>query len=798
MYDHQSIEKKWQKRWLEEKTFRCDTSDFSKPKYYVLDMFPYPSGNGLHVGHPEGYTATDIIARKKRMEGYNVLHPMGWDAFGLPAEQFALQTGHHPAEFTKKNINHFREQIQSLGFSYDWDREISTADPSYYKWTQWIFTQLYKKGLAYVDEIPVNWCPELKTVLANEEVIDGKSERGGYPVIRKPMRQWVLKITAYAERLLKDLDEVDWPTSTKEMQRNWIGKSQGANVIFKIDGHDKEFTVFTTRCDTLFGATYCVMAPEHPFVSDITTPEQKETVEAYQKLCQTKSDLERTDLNKDKTGVFTGAYAINPVNGKKVPIWISDYVLASYGTGAIMAVPAHDTRDYEFAKKFGIEIIPVLEGGNIEEEAFTGDGVHINSQWLNDLNKEEAIAKMIQWLEENKVGEAKVTYKLRDWLFSRQRYWGEPIPIVHMEDGTMRTVDVDELPLELPATTNFKPSDTGESPLAHCTDWLSVEIDGVKGTRETNTMPQWAGSCWYYIRYIDPKNDKVIGDPKLLEHWLPVDLYVGGAEHAVLHLLYARFWHKVLYDCGVVKSKEPFQKLFHQGMILGSNGEKMSKSRGNVINPDEIVASHGADALRVYEMFMGPLEAALPWSTTGLDGTRKWLERVNRFYTEVAEFTEENDHRLDRVYHATVKKVTNDIDTLNFNTAISQMMIFINECYKTKTIYRPYAIGFLKMFACFAPHLGEELWATTFDQKDSITYKPWPTYDEAMLVDKTVTIVVQVNGKVRGKFEAAADAEEAKIQEQALQLENVQHQLEGKTVRKVIVVKGKVVNIVAN
>lgn len=798
MYDHQSIEKKWQKRWLEEKTFRCDTSDFSKPKYYVLDMFPYPSGNGLHVGHPEGYTATDIIARKKRMEGYNVLHPMGWDAFGLPAEQFALQTGHHPAEFAKKNINHFREQIQSLGFSYDWDREISTADPSYYKWTQWIFTQLYKKGLAYVDEIPVNWCPELKTVLANEEVIDGKSERGGYPVIRKPMRQWVLKITAYAERLLKDLDEVDWPTSTKEMQRNWIGKSQGANVIFKIDGHDKEFTVFTTRCDTLFGATYCVMAPEHPFVSDITTPEQKETVEAYQKLCQTKSDLERTDLNKDKTGVFTGAYAINPVNGKKVPIWISDYVLASYGTGAIMAVPAHDTRDYEFAKKFGIEIIPVLEGGNIEEEAFTGDGVHINSQWLNDLNKEEAIAKMIQWLEENKVGEAKVTYKLRDWLFSRQRYWGEPIPIVHMEDGTMRTVDVDELPLELPATTNFKPSDTGESPLAHCTDWLSVEIDGVKGTRETNTMPQWAGSCWYYIRYIDPKNDKAIGDPKLLEHWLPVDLYVGGAEHAVLHLLYARFWHKVLYDCGVVKSKEPFQKLFHQGMILGSNGEKMSKSRGNVINPDEIVASHGADALRVYEMFMGPLEAALPWSTTGLDGTRKWLERVNRFYTEVAEFTEENDHRLDRVYHATVKKVTNDIDTLNFNTAISQMMIFINECYKTKTIYRPYAIGFLKMFACFAPHLGEELWATIFDQKDSITYKPWPTYDEAMLVDKTVTIVVQVNGKVRGKFEAAADAQEAKIQEQALQLENVQHQLEGKTVRKVIVVKGKVVNIVAN
>ena len=798
MYDHQSIEKKWQKRWLDEKTFACDTSDFSKPKYYVLDMFPYPSGNGLHVGHPEGYTATDIIARKKRMEGYNVLHPMGWDAFGLPAEQFAIQTGHHPAEFTKQNIDHFRDQIQSLGFSYDWDREISTCDPSYYKWTQWIFTQLYKKGLAYVDEIPVNWCPELKTVLANEEVIDGKSERGGYPVIRKPMRQWVLKITAYAERLLKDLDEVDWPTSTKEMQRNWIGRSQGADVIFKIDGHDKEFTVFTTRCDTLFGATYCVMSPEHPFVDEITTPEQKEAVEAYQKICQTKSDLERTDLNKDKTGVFTGAYAINPVNQKKVPIWISDYVLASYGTGAIMAVPAHDTRDYEFAKKFGLDIIPVLQGGDIEKEAFTEDGVHINSEWLDGLNKEEAIAKMIAWLEEHHVGQAKVTYKLRDWLFSRQRYWGEPIPVIHMEDGTMRTVELDELPLELPATTNFKPSDTGESPLAHCEDWLHVEIDGVKGIRETNTMPQWAGSCWYYIRYIDPKNEKAIGDPKLLEHWLPVDLYVGGAEHAVLHLLYARFWHKVLYDCGVVKSKEPFQKLFHQGMILGSNGEKMSKSRGNVINPDEIVASHGADALRVYEMFMGPLEAALPWSTTGLDGTRNWLERVNRFYTEVASITDENDHALDRVYHQTVKKVSHDIDTLNFNTAISQMMIFMNECYKQNTIYVEYAKGFLKMFSCFAPHLGEELWSSIFHQEASIAYEAWPTYDEAMLVDKTVTIVVQVNGKVRAKFEADANASEEQIQKMAMEQENVQHQIEGKTVRKVIVVKGKIVNIVAN
>ena len=573
-YQHQKVEKKWQTYWKENKTFACDTHDFSKPKFYVLDMFPYPSGNGLHVGHPEGYTATDILARMKRMQGYNVLHPMGWDAFGLPAEQFAIQTGNHPAEFTKKNVDHFREQIQSLGFSYDWDREISTTDPDYYKWTQWIFLQLYKKGLAYVDEIPVNWCPELGTVLANEEVIDGKSERGGYPVIRKPMRQWVLKITEYAERLLEDLELCDWPQSTKEMQINWIGKSQGANVIFKIKNTDKEFTVFTTRCDTLFGATYCVMAPEHPYVDEITTAAQKEQIAAYKKTCASKSDLERTELNKEKTGVFTGAYAINPVNGKEVPIWISDYVLASYGTGAIMAVPAHDTRDYEFAKKFNIEIIPVLEGGDISKEAFTEDGVHVNSAFLNGMGKQEAIDTMIKWLEEHHCGCAKTTYKLRDWLFSRQRYWGEPIPIIHMEDGTTRTVDIDELPLELPETKIFKPNANGESPLAHCEDWLNVEIDGVKGKRETNTMPQWAGSCWYYLRYIDPKNHEAIADEKLLEHWLPVDLYVGGAEHAVLHLLYARFWHKVLYDCGVVKTKEPFQKLFHQGMILEENNKK--------------------------------------------------------------------------------------------------------------------------------------------------------------------------------------------------------------------------------
>ena len=797
-YNHQEVEKKWQSYWLNNKTFACDAWDFDKPKCYVLDMFPYPSGNGLHVGHPEGYTATDIVCRMKRMQGHNVLHPMGWDAFGLPAEQFAITTGNHPAQFTKMNIDHFREQIRALGFSYDWDREISTTDPNYYKWTQWIFLKLYDKGLAYVDEIPVNWCPELGTVLANEEVIDGKSERGGFPVIRKPMRQWVLKITEYAERLLEDLELCDWPTSTKEMQINWIGKSKGANVIFKIKDTSKEFTVFTTRCDTLFGATYCVMAPEHPYVDEITTKEQKEAVEAYKKSCATKSDLERTELNKEKTGVFTGAYAINPVNGKEVPIWISDYVLASYGTGAIMAVPAHDTRDWEFAKKFDIAIIPVLEGGDVTKEAYTEDGVHINSEFLDGMGKQEAIDTMIAWLQEHNCGCAKTTYKLRDWLFSRQRYWGEPIPIIHMEDGTTRTVDIDELPLELPETKNFKPSGSGESPLAHCEDWLNVEIDGVKGKRETNTMPQWAGSCWYYLRYIDPKNNDAIAAEELLKHWLPVDLYVGGAEHAVLQLLYARFWHKVLYDCGVVPTKEPFQRLFHQGMILGENNEKMSKSRGNVVNPDDIVESHGADALRVYEMFMGPLEAALPWSTTGLDGARRWLDRVWRLYTEYDKFTETNDGKLDKVYHATVKKVTNDVETLNLNTAISQMMIFINECYKAESIYVEYAKGFAKMFACFAPHMGEEIWSRVFGGNGTITYEPWPVYDESKLIEDEIEVIVQVNGKLRGKFTTAAASDEEALKKQALEISAVAAQIEGKTVRKIIVVKGKVVNIVAN
>ena len=797
MYDHQQIEKKWQKYWEDNKTFKTDGYDFSRPKYYVLDMFPYPSGQGLHVGHPEGYTATDVVARMKRQQGFNVLHPMGFDSFGLPAEQYALKTGHHPGEFTYKNIDHFRDQIKSLGFSYDWDREIRTCDPEYYKWTQWIFLQMYNRGLAYEAEMPVNWCPKLGAVLANEEVIDGKSEIGGYPVVRKMMKQWVLRITAYAEQLLADLDTVDWPESTKEMQRNWIGKSTGAEVVFKIKDTDREFTVFTTRCDTLFGATYCVMSPEHPFVNEITTAEHKAEVEAYQKECAKKSDLERTDLNKDKTGVFTGAYAINPVNRKALPIWISDYVLSTYGTGAIMAVPAHDERDFAFAKKFHLPIIAVLDGGDVEEAAWTQDGLHINSEWLNGLNKQEAISAMIAWLEEHHCGKAKVQYKLRDWLFSRQRYWGEPIPIIHMEDGTTRTVELDDLPLELPATTNYQPSEDGESPLANCTDWINVEIDGVKGRRETNTMPQWAGSCWYYIRYLDPHNSEALADKKLMDHWLPVDLYIGGAEHAVLHLLYARFWHKVLYDCGVVSCKEPFQKLFHQGMILGENGVKMSKSLGNVVNPDELVASHGADALRVYEMFMGPLEASLPWSAKGMDGARKWLERVYRLCMDDTMITDEATPALDYSYNVMVKKCTNDIENLRFNTAISQMMIFINDCYKEKKVNRGMMEHFVQILSCFAPHIGEELYSHLTGKEGTIAYAPWPSYDEAKTKLARVTIAVQVNGKMRGRFECVKDADAEDVKAQALALDSVKGQIEGKEIRKIIVVPNKIVNIVA-
>lgn len=795
MKNHSSIEKKWQKFWEDNETFKCDVYDFNKPKAYILDMFPYPSGNGLHVGHPEGYTATDILSRMKRMQGFNVLHPMGWDAFGLPAEQHALNTGNHPAEFTKKNIQTFKNQIKSLGLSYDWSKELSTTDPDYYKWTQWIFLKLYDRGLAYVDEIPVNWCPELGAVLANEEVIDGKSERGNFPVFRVPMRQWVLRITQYAERLLEDLDLVDWPISTKEMQINWIGKSVGANVHFKVKDFAKEFTVFTTRCDTLFGATYCVLSPEHPFVLEITSPEKLEDVKLYIEKCSTKSDLERTELNKEKTGVFTGAYAINPVNQKEIPIWISDYVLVSYGTGAIMAVPAHDERDYAFAKKFDLDIIPVLEGGQVDVEAFLGDGQHINSSFLDGLNKEDAIQSMLEWLKKMGKGEAKTSYKLRDWIFSRQRYWGEPIPVILMSDGTQRTVDIDELPLELPLINNYKPADTGESPLANAGSWLEVEVDGIKGVRETNTMPQWAGSCWYYLRYLDPKNDTAIADFELMKHWLPVDLYVGGAEHAVLHLLYSRFWHKVLYDCGVVPTKEPFGKLFHQGMILGENGEKMSKSRGNVINPDDILVTHGADALRVYEMFMGPLEATLPWSNSGLDGTKKWIERVERCFLELNKLSDVNDHSLDKVYHATVKKVTHDIETLNFNTAVSQMMIFINECYKVESIYKDYALGFIKMFNCFAPHMGEELWFELSGQ-EGISYSPWPSYDESYLIEDEIEMVFQINGKIKAKAMVPFNSDQKYVEEIAKQIELLQSALKGQTIRKVIHVKNKLLNIV--
>jgi len=807
VYNHRVIEKKWQKYWDENKTFKT-LDDHTKEKFYALDMFPYPSGAGLHVGHPEGYTATDILSRYKRANGYNVLHPMGWDAFGLPAEQYALDTGNDPRDFTKTNIDTFRRQIKELGFSYDWDREVNTTDPNYYKWTQWIFKKLYEKGLAYVDEVPVNWCPALGTVLSNEEVIDGKSERGGHPVERRPMRQWVLKITDYAEKLLADLDILDWPESLKAMQRNWIGKSVGAEIDFKIEGTDKVFTVFTTRADTVFGVSYCVLAPEHKLVEEIVTEGQKAAVEEYLDIVKRKSDLERTDLNKDKTGVFTGAYAINPVNGEKVELWIADYVLASYGTGAVMAVPAHDERDYEFATKFNLPIKTVIEDNGEVVVPFYGDGKHINSDFINGLNNEEAIAKVIEFLEENKVGRSKVTYKLRDWLFSRQRYWGEPIPIIHWEDGTMTTVPDSELPLLLPETDNIKPSGTGESPLANIEEWLNV-VDpetGKKGKRETNTMPQWAGSCWYYLRYIDPHNDEMFADPEKLKYWLPVDVYIGGAEHAVLHLLYARFWHKVLYDLGLVPTREPFQKLFNQGMILaeGKDGrpEKMSKSKGNVVNPDDIIVSHGADTLRVYEMFMGPLDASIAWSENGLDGSRRFLDRVYRLFVDeetgkVNDKVQDKDNaELEVSYNYTVKKVSEDIEILGFNTAISQLMVFVNDCYKAEYIPRKYALGFIQLLAPFAPHLAEEMWEI-YGNTESISYVPWPTFDESKLVSDTVEIVVQLMGKVKAKLDVKKDLTPAELEQIVLANEEVKELIEGKQVMKVIVVPGRLVNIVA-
>lgn len=804
-YPHQQIEPKWQSYWEENEIFAVSNQDTGAPKYYALDMFPYPSGAGLHVGHPEGYTATDITSRMKRMQGYDVLHPMGWDAFGLPAEQFALDTGKNPREFTQANIANFKRQIKELGFSYDWAREINTTAPHYYKWTQWIFTKLYEHGLAYIDEVPVNWCPALGTVLANEEVIDGKSERGGHPVERRPMKQWMLKITAYADRLLEDLDGLDWPDSIKEMQRNWIGRSEGAELTFHVEGKDLSFDVFTTRPDTLFGATYCVFAPEHDYVEEITTPEQKEAVEKYQHDAAMKSDLERTELQKEKSGVFTGSYAINPVNGEKMPIWIADYVLATYGSGAIMAVPAHDERDYEFAKTFDLPIVEVVEGGDTSKEAYTEDGPHVRSEFLNGLYKDEAIGKMLEWLEEQDIGRKKTTYRLRDWLFSRQRYWGEPIPVIHWEDGSMTTLSKEELPLELPEMDEFRPSGTGESPLATNTEWLEVTDPetGMKGRRETNTMPQWAGSCWYFLRFADPDNDEELASKEALEKWLPVDLYIGGAEHAVLHLLYARFWHKFLYDIGVVPTKEPFQRLYNQGMILGENNEKMSKSKGNVVNPDEIIRTHGADTLRLYEMFMGPLDASIAWSNSGLDGARRFLDRVWRLFVtdegavrpEIRE--EEAPESFARTYHQTVKKVTEEFTELRFNTGISQLMVFVNEANKQETLPKQELKGFLQLLSAIAPHLAEELWSRLGEER-SISRSSWPVHDEQMLIEEEIEIIIQVNGKLRAKAVVPRDADEKDLESAAMEQEKIVQELEGKTVRKVIAIPGKLVNIVAN
>jgi len=838
-YNPADIETKWQKYWLENKTFKTPT-DTTKPKFYVLDMFPYPSGSGLHVGHPEGYTATDIIARYKRMNGFNVLHPIGWDAFGLPAEQYAVKTGTHPKITTEKNINRFREQLQAIGFSYDWDREVNTTDPNYFKWTQWIFLQLFNKGLAYEDEVAVNWCPELGTVLANEEVIDGKSEVGGYPVIRKPMRQWVLKITAYAERLLQDLDELDWPESLKDMQRNWIGKSVGAEIDFQIDGFDEKLRVYTTRPDTIFGATYMVIAPEHELVAKITTKEHKDAVAEYQGNAALKSDLDRQELNKDKTGVFTGAYAINSANGKQIPIWISDYVLVSYGTGAIMAVPGQDERDWEFAEKFDLPIVRTVQPTEgFEGKAYTGHGVAINSDFLDGLEIAPAKKKIIAWLEEKGSGTKAVNYKLRDWLFSRQRYWGEPFPIIHV-DGEAKAIQESELPLELPEVEKYQPTGDGEPPLANATDWIkTTDLEtGKPAVRETNTMPQWAGSCWYYLRYISPNWEGGPVDPDYEKYWMPVDLYVGGAEHAVLHLLYARFWHKVLFDLGVVSTKEPFQKLVNQGMILGEmeytsqDGEKlfddqvekkgdsffqkgtdikvdarahkMSKSRGNVINPDHVIEQFGADSLRLYEMFMGPLEQVKPWSTKGVDGVNRFLNRAWRLLIDeesgnIKSTVDDSEASKDQLkaLHETIKKVTEDIEEMRFNTGISAMMIFVNEANQWESIPTKVAKSFVQILAPYAPHIAEELW-TKLGESDTIAYSEWPAFNEEYLKADEIMYPIQVNGKVRADIYVPAD--KAKDKDFVLNLAkseaNIAKYLAEGNLVKEIFVPGRIVNLV--
>ena len=795
MYNFKEVEPKWQKYWDEHETFKTDVWDFSKPKYYALDMFPYPSGQGLHVGHPEGYTATDIICRMKRMQGYNVLHPMGWDAFGLPAEQYAIKTGNHPEGFTKTNIQTFKRQLKMLGFSFDWSKEISTCDPSYYKWTQWIFKKLYEDGLAKLVDMPVNWCEELGTVLSNDEVIDGKSERGGYPVVRKNMKQWVMDIPKYAETLLNGLEDLDWPESTKEIQRNWIGKSVGAEVEFKVANTEEKFTVFTTRPDTLFGATYCVLSPEHPLVERITTKEQKEKIKMYKEKAASKSDLERTELSKEKTGEFTGSYAVNPVNGKQVPIWISDYVLMTYGTGAIMAVPAHDQRDYDFASKFGIEIIPVLEGGDVSKEAYVGDGKHINSDFLNDLNKEDAINKITNWLEEKKIGHKKVNYKIREWIFARQRYWGEPIPVVFTEGNEIHVLADNELPLVLPELEDYKPSKNGASPLDKAENWVNTTFEGKKARRETSTMPGSAGSSWYFLRYIDPNNDKEIADPELLKHWMPVDLYMGGPEHAVGHLLYSRFWNNYLFNKGIVYTKEPFAKLRHQGMILGSNGEKMSKSKGNVINPDDMVKEYGADSLRVYEMFMGPIDSAKPWDPNGIEGSKKFLDRVWRLFAETEKIKEEENKNLEKTYNYTVMKVSKDYENMDFNTAISQMMIFINNVMKEDTLPKDYAEGFLKLLNPVAPHITEELW-NKMGHSESISYEPWPTYDESKIIEDTMELPIQFNGKLKATIQIAKNLEKEEVAKVVHENEKVNMLLQGKEIVKEIYVPNRIYNIV--
>lgn len=793
------VEKKWIEYWDKNKTFSVDLHDFSKPKFYVLDMFPYPSGAGLHVGHPEGYTATDILARMKRMQGYNVLHPMGFDSFGLPAEQYAIKTGNNPEGFTQNNIENFTKQLKMLGFSYDWDKTVSTCDPAYFKWTQWIFKQLCKDGLARYVETPVNWCEELGTVLANDEIVDGKSERGGYPVVRKNMKQWVIDINKYAEKLLEGLDTLDWPEPSKVAQKNWIGKSVGANVDFKVDGTDKYFTVFTTRCDTLFGATYCVLAPEHKLVDEITTESQRKEVEKYKKICAAKSDLERTDLNKDKTGAFTGAYAINPANGKKIPIYISDYVLTSYGTGAIMAVPAHDQRDYEFAKKFNVPIIAVLEGGDISVEAFTGDGKHINSEFLNGLDKPTAIEKMAKWLEEKGIGKKTVTYKIREWIFARQRYWGEPLPVIHLENGETVLLDDDQLPLTLPEMKDYK-ARGGNAPLENAQDWVNVKVNGVKGKRETTTMPGSAGSSWYFLRYCDPHNNEKFADYDLLKYWMPVDYYMGGKEHLVGHLLYSRFWNRYLYEKGLVPTEEPFKKLFHQGLILGEDGNKMSKSLGNVINPDDIVSQFGADVLRMYEMFMGPVADSKPWSTANIEGVKKFIDRIHRLYFELNAISNNDNKNLEKIYHQTVKKVTEDYEAMKVNTAISQMMIFVNAVYKEisdgNSFPKEYAEGLIKLLNPVIPFITEEIWTTVLGHDKTISNEKWCEYDEAKCLDDGFEYAIQINSKIKAKITVPADITSDKMQRLVLAHEDIVPLLEGKQIKKFIFVPKRLVNII--